>query len=119
VRALHDAVDAADAILIASPEYAHGVTGTIKNTLDWLVGHPGFVGKRVAMLNPAWESHHADDNLREILGMMSAELILDACVRIPVIGSGLAPDAIGASARFAPAIDAVLRAITQHLAGAR
>ena len=116
VQALHEAVDAADALLIASPEYAHGVTGTIKNTLDWLVGHPGFVGKPVAVLNPAWQSHHADESLKEILGMMSAELIRDACVRIPVIGSGVAPDAIASSARFAPAIDAALRAMAQHLA---
>jgi NAD(P)H-dependent FMN reductase len=116
VRALYDAVDDADALLIASPEYAHGVTGTIKNTLDWLVGHPGFAGKPVAVLNPSWQSHHADDNLREILRMMSAELIVDACVRVPVIGAGLAPDAIAASDRFAPAVDALLRAIAQHLA---
>jgi NAD(P)H-dependent FMN reductase len=115
VCALHEAIDDADALLIASPEYAHGVTGTIKNTLDWLVGHPGFCGKPVAVLNPAWQSHHADDSLREILGMMSAELILDACVRIPVIGSGVAPDAIASSARFAPEIDTVLQAIVQHL----
>jgi NAD(P)H-dependent FMN reductase len=119
VRALYQAIDAADAVLIASPEYAHGVTGTIKNTLDWLVGHPGFVGKPVALLNPAWESHHADDNLREILRMMSAELIQDACVRIPVIGARVAPEAIAASERFAPAIEAVLRAVAQHLSGAR
>lgn len=116
VLALYEAVDAADAVLIASPEYAHGVTGTIKNTLDWLVGHPGFVGKAVALLNPAWESHHADDSLREILRMMSAELMPDACMRIPVIGSGVAPDAIASSARFAPAVEAVLRAVAQHLA---
>jgi NAD(P)H-dependent FMN reductase len=119
VRALYEAIDGADALLIASPEYAHGVTGTIKNTLDWLVGHPGFVGKPVALLNPAWKSHHADESLREILRMMSAELILDACVRIPVIGAGVAPDAIAASARFAPAIDAVLRAVAQHLSRPR
>jgi chromate reductase len=116
VLALYEAIDAADALLIASPEYAHGVTGTIKNTLDWLVGHPGFVGKRVALLNPAWESHHADDSLREILRMMSAELMPDACVRIPVIGSGVAPEAIASSARFAPAVEAMLRAVAQHLA---
>ncbi|CAH0146350.1 Chromate reductase [Massilia sp. Bi118] len=55
VRALYAAIDTADAVLVASPEYAHGVTGTIKNTLDWLVGQPGFVGKPVALLNPVWE----------------------------------------------------------------
>src|SRR4051812_43254396 len=27
-----------DAILISSPEYAHGVPGVMKNALDWLVG---------------------------------------------------------------------------------
>ena len=119
VQSLYAAVDAADAILIASPEYAHGVTGTIKNTLDWLVGHPGFADKPVAVLNPSWQSRHADESIKEILGMMSAELILDACVRIPVIGSGVAADAIAASERFAPAIEAVLRAVAQHLARPR
>jgi chromate reductase len=119
VRALHEAVDAADALLIASPEYAHGVTGTIKNTLDWLVGHPGFYGKPVAVLNPAWQSYHADESLKETLRMMSAELIEGACVRIPVIGSGLAPAEIAASERFIPAIEAVLRAIAQHPTAAR
>jgi len=119
VCALHEAIDDADAVLIASPEYAHGVTGTIKNTLDWLVGHPGFYGTPVAVLNPSWQSHHADESIKEILGMMSAELIADACVRIPVIGSGVAPDAIASSARFAPEIEGVLRAIVQHLEASR
>jgi NAD(P)H-dependent FMN reductase len=119
VCALHKAIGDTDALLIASPEYAHGVTGTIKNTLDWLVSYPGFVGTPVAVLNPAWQSHHADESIKEILGMMSAELIPDACVRIPVIGSGVAPDAIASSARFAPQVDTVLRAIVQHLSASR
>ena len=51
VAALYAAVAAADALLIASPEYAHGITGTIKNALDWLVSVESFVCKPVAVLN--------------------------------------------------------------------
>ncbi|CAH0146259.1 hypothetical protein SRABI118_00414 [Massilia sp. Bi118] len=50
---------------------------------------------------------------------MSAALIQDACVRIPVIGAGVALEAIAASERFAPAIGAVLRAIAQQLSSPR
>src|SRR5678815_2488952 len=32
------ALQACDAVLISSPEYAHGVPGVLKNALDWLVG---------------------------------------------------------------------------------
>ena len=50
VVALHARILAADALLIASPEYAHGVTGTVKNILDWLVSFEPFVYKPVAVL---------------------------------------------------------------------
>jgi chromate reductase, NAD(P)H dehydrogenase (quinone) len=36
VTALRAAVQAADAILVATPEYNHGVPGVLKNTVDWL-----------------------------------------------------------------------------------
>jgi chromate reductase, NAD(P)H dehydrogenase (quinone) len=114
-RLLRDAVTAADAILIASPEYAHGVTGTIKNTLDWLVSHEPFAFKPVAVFNPSYQSYHADEALKETLGMMSADLIADACVRIPVIGSGVALDAIAREPRFASAITCALQAIVAHV----
>ncbi|MDB5852551.1 MAG: reductase [Herminiimonas sp.] len=109
------AIASAGAIVIASPEYAHGVTGTIKNTLDWLVSYPPFADKPVAVLNPSLQSFHADLALKETLRTMSADLIADACVRIPVIGSGIAQDAIATDPRFIPAIDAVLRAITLYV----
>ncbi|HSE11384.1 MAG TPA: NADPH-dependent FMN reductase [Rudaea sp.] len=115
VVALWDAVTWADAIVIASPEYAHGVTGNMKNTLDWLVGHIPFAYKPVAVFNPSYQSHHADAALKETLRTMAADLIADACVRIPVVGSGVDPDGIAESARFAPVIRSALQAIVEHM----
>ncbi len=35
VAALKQAIDEADALLIATPEYNHGVPGVLKNAIDW------------------------------------------------------------------------------------
>jgi len=115
VSSLWNAVTWADAIVIASPEYAHGVTGTMKNTLDWLVGHIPFAYKPVAVWNPSYQSHHADEALKETLRTMAADLVADACVRIPVIGSRVDPDDIAESAQFGPAIRSAFQAIADHV----
>src|SRR5437764_1175741 len=41
VTDLRARVRSADGLLIAAPEYAHGVPGAMKNALDWLVGGDG------------------------------------------------------------------------------
>jgi NAD(P)H-dependent FMN reductase len=89
VRALHAAVADCDALLIASPEYAHGVTGVLKNALDWLVSFEGFIDKRVAIFNASPRSAHADASLREILTTMSAYIVADACLALPLRGLNL------------------------------
>ena len=76
-------VETADALLIASPEYAHGVTGVLKNALDWLVASERFYGKPVAVLNAKPRAAHADAALREILRTMSANLVESASVGVP------------------------------------
>ena len=35
VRALRLAIDAADGVIVISPEYNHGMSGVLKNALDW------------------------------------------------------------------------------------
>jgi hypothetical protein len=53
VRELRELVASADAVMLASPEYAHGVPGALKNALDWLVGTGELYGKPLAVLSAA------------------------------------------------------------------
>jgi len=105
------AVAHADALLIASPEYAHGVTGTIKNALDWLVSHEPFVQMPVALFNAAPRAHHADDALRETLVTMSAALVDAASITVPLPGTTWHDDAIVADVALAHRIREALRAL--------
>ena len=53
VAALRAAVLRADAVLIATPEYAGGMPGVLKNALDWLVGTGELYGKAIAIVSAA------------------------------------------------------------------
>jgi NAD(P)H-dependent FMN reductase len=75
-------VGLADALLISSPEYAHGVPGCLKNALDWLVASVEFPGKAVALLNTSPRATHAPAQLTEILVTMAARLIPEASVTL-------------------------------------
>jgi NAD(P)H-dependent FMN reductase len=113
VAVLRDAVATADALVIASPEYAHGVTGTIKNLLDWLVSFEPFVHKPVAVLNASPRAGHADAALRETLRTMSAAIIEEASIAIPLVGAGLDEAGMAESpairALIAQALDGLMR----------
>lgn len=80
---------AADAVMIASPEYAHGVAGPMKNALDWMVGCEAFVNKPVALLNASPRAVHAQASLKETIAVMSALLVEESSMTIPILGSGL------------------------------
>ena len=70
----------ADAVLISSPEYAHGVPGVLKNMLDWLVSAGELVDKPVALLNasPAGGGY-AQASLLETLRTMNWNVVEEAC----------------------------------------
>jgi len=85
VLAFREAVDESDGVLIASPEYAHGVSGVLKNALDWLVSCTlAFYGKPVALLNTSSRTTIAYDALKEIVRTMAASIIEEASHVIPL-----------------------------------
>ena len=95
---LREAVGRADALLIACPEYAHGIPGAFKNLLDWLVGALEFPGKPVLLLNTsARGSHHAQDALMEVLRTMSARLLSDDPLPVRLPGAGCTTETVLAS----------------------
>ena len=93
VAALRQAVATADALLICTPEYAHGVPGVLKNALDWLVSYEPFINKPVAIINARPGATLALASLRETLSAMNARLLNAASVTLPLTGNSL--DAAG------------------------
>jgi chromate reductase len=112
---LRHRVDAADAVLFSTPEYAGSLPGSFKNLLDWLVEGGTLIGKPVAWLSMAVPG--ADDGalatLEIVLGHARARVLQSACIRVPldpgvVDGHGIVAD---------PRLDMALMDMLRGLAG--
>jgi NAD(P)H-dependent FMN reductase len=108
VKALREAVERSDGLLLAMPEYAHGVPGAFKNALDWLVSEVEFPDKPVALINTSERAVHAQGHLREILATMSAHLVEEACLTLPLMGRNLDANGILADPELAGLLRAAL-----------
>jgi chromate reductase, NAD(P)H dehydrogenase (quinone) len=116
VRRLRAALDACDALVISSPEYAHGVPGVLKNALDWVVGSGELIDKPVALINASARATHAWHALVEILTTMSARVIREASITIPVDGSDAGESGLFHS-RTSQSLRAALDALANACAG--
>lgn len=93
VTTFRAALRACDAVLISSPEYAHGVPGALKNALDWVVGSGELIDMPIALVNASGRATHAWASLLETLTVMSAYVIRDASITVSL--DGRAVDAQG------------------------
>ena len=81
VQAWREALWAADALLIATPEYNHGVPGVLKNALDWASRPPGrqpLAGLPVAIMGATpnlWGTARAQAHLRQTLVYPDARVL--------------------------------------------
>jgi len=80
VARFREAIRAADALLIASPEYNRSVPGMLKNAIDWASRPPEqpFAGKPIAIMgvsNGALGAAFANHHLRQIFVYMDARMV--------------------------------------------
>ena len=95
VAALKRAVQEANGVLFCTPEYVHGLPGSFKNLLDWLVSDGELWDKPVAVLS-ARKSEFAEPQLREILRTLMAKVCEEASVLVPFPTNKIGVDEVAA-----------------------
>lgn len=116
---------AADAVLVAAPEYAGGVAGVVKNAFDWVVGAGSMYRQPVAVISAGTSGgRHARQTLIQTLIWQGAWVVGELGIAAPRTKSDTdghvtdpaTLDAISAvthcllAACAAPAVDVVARA---------
>jgi chromate reductase, NAD(P)H dehydrogenase (quinone) len=89
-RRLREAIDRADAVLIATPEYNSSIPGQLKNALDWasrpfpdnvLRNKPvAVIGASTGMFGAVW----AQAEVRKVLGSIGARVV---DIELPISGA--------------------------------
>jgi NAD(P)H-dependent FMN reductase len=102
------------AVVFSTPEYAHGIPGSLKNALDWVVGSGELSGKPVALMNASARGEYAQAALREVLKTMDARLVSEAEITLPLLGKGLGAAEIAADLEFADIIRRSLQKIAEE-----
>ncbi len=76
VAALRAAIGSSDGLIIATPEYAHGMPGALKNALDWLVSATEPIGLPVLLVSASpGGAAHAHAQFSEVLRTMNLRLV--------------------------------------------
>lgn len=108
----------ADGLVFSTPEYAHGVPGSLKNALDWLVGGVEIVDQPTAVINPRPGSVRATASLVETLSVIGARIIPQASVSLPLETNRVDENSLLADAPICEvlrsALDAFLAAIERQ-----
>jgi chromate reductase, NAD(P)H dehydrogenase (quinone) len=112
-------VGAADGLLISCPEYARGIPGSFKNALDWLVGSFEFPGKKVALFNASPRASDAQAALRLVLRTMSAEIVEEACITLPLLATPLSAEGMAGEPEIADPVSRALAAFAAAIAVSR
>lgn len=97
VTELRQTIEAADALLFCTPEYAGSLPGALKELLEWTVGGIEIGAKPTGWINVSTmpsgaAGAHAE--LGTVLRYTDARLVDEACVHLPVRRDEIGPDGL-------------------------
>lgn len=83
VKELREMLERASALLISTPEYAHGIPGSLKNALDWFVSTVLLENKPCGIvMGSSSDGAYARDALIETLKTMNAKVFPQLVIAI-------------------------------------
>ena len=68
-------ISESDGVIICTPEYAHGVPGSLKNAIDWTVGTADFSRKPTLLITASTDGKYGHAALLETLRVIEAKNI--------------------------------------------
>jgi len=119
VAAFRQALAEADGVVIACPEYAHGVPGAFKNALDWTVASGEWIDKPFALFHASARSHYARASIAETLVTMNAHWVVEAALQLPLAGTEAGGAVVADMDRHAGTIQASLTAFADAIRAAQ
>ncbi len=114
VASWREALAGADAVLLATPEYAGDMPGLLKEALEWTIGAASLDRKPVAWVNASTNPSRAADAHRSldlVLRWAGAHVVEAACAHVPVPRTAVGPDGTVAEPRARAAIAASFAAL--------
>lgn len=116
---LRSRLAASDGVIVACPEYVHGVPGALKNAIDWVVSSGEFYEKPLALLNASMAAMHAYASLTEILTTADAHLVREASVRVGLPTNRIDERGILSDPELSGALQAAVAAFARAIRGRR
>lgn len=95
VNTLRSLLQKSDAVLFCTPEYIHGIPGTLKNMLDWIASSGEFVDKPVGVISASPSDSggsRAHTSLSYTLTVLTAAVLENASLIVPFIRRRLDAD---------------------------
>jgi NAD(P)H-dependent FMN reductase len=82
----------ADGVIICTPEYAHGVPGTLKNAIDWTISSSSFPHKPTMLITASTGGNYGHKALMETLKAIEAKNINNLQMIIPFVKTKISMD---------------------------